>query len=178
MYVPTWIISKLIEFCQICYSLILTSLYASYLPFTSPSFYPCQDVPIQIPWSDEQGMIGRNRPVIAKCPDNGGWVFGSLTPPFQISVVVGCWDWVRLKRPGWAFRFLCVSLGHVRGMWQLWTGSRGPPPRLFPVFSVLSPLLCQQQGEFKAQEAWTGKWGQLFLTLGPRSGHTTLFKKF
>lgn len=51
-------------------------------------------------------------------------------------------------------------------MWQLWPGGRGPPPCLFPVFTVLSPILCQQQGEFRAQEAWVREWGHLFLILG------------
>lgn len=63
-------------------------------------------------------------------------------------------------------------------MWQLWPGGRGPPSCLFPVFSVLSPLLCQQQGEFKAQEAWAREWSQLLLVLGPGSYHTIFFLFF
>lgn len=68
---------------------------------------------------------------------------------------------------------LCVSPGHVCGVWQLWPGGRGPPPCPFPVLPVLSPVLCQQQGEFRAPEIRSREWDQLLLILGVFPGHST-----
>lgn len=73
-----------------------------------------------------------------------------------------------MNRPSWTLGFLCVSPGHVCGMRQLWPGGRGPPPCLFPVFTVLSPLLCQQQGELGPRGQGWGM-GSLFSYPRPLS---------
>lgn len=48
----------------------------------------------------------------------------------------------------------CSFAGHVCGVRQLWPRRGGPPLGLFAVFSVLSPVLCQQQGELRAWNVW------------------------
>lgn len=39
---------------------------------------------------------------------------------------------------------VCVCVGHVCGLWQLRSGSRGQTAGLFSVWTVLSSLLCKR----------------------------------
>lgn len=40
----------------------------------------------------------------------------------------------------------CFYLGHVCGLWKLWSRCRGPSIGLCPVWPVLPSILCRHKG--------------------------------
>lgn len=92
-------------------------------------------------------------------------VLFSNTDKFVLMQVTRAWRDGQTDRVGQTLCLLCQPLsphsqplptpGHVRGVRQLRAWGRGASPCLLPVLPVLPPLLCQQQGEERAQDPWS-----------------------